>query len=172
MDDDKKENLTTSDAIPGAKFRDPRPTDLEVFYLLLPGVLGGLAGKSVDPRSANAMALMIVREQLGQCVAMGILRPTVQCLDGSPLAMMPAGSVAQGIPGIAQPISQQTSQPGQGGMVGQYPNQPGAGQPAQGGVVQQYPNYAQPQAGGAAAGGGTKGVLVAMFPNGAQPPQL
>ena len=169
--EDKKENLTASDAIPGARFQDPRPTDLEVFYSLLPGVLSGMASKSVDTRSANAMALMIVREMLGQCIAMGIMRMTVQCNDGAPLAVMPTGS--QNIPGVSQPIQQQ-SQPGQGSMVAQYPNQPVGNQPGAGGVVQQYQNYAAPQGpqGGAVPGKMSNIQPVAMFPNGAQPPQL
>lgn len=175
MEENKKENLTASEAIPGARFQDPRPTDLEVFYSLLPGVLSGMAGKSVDTRSANAMALMLVREMLGQCVAMGIMRMTVQCNDGSPLAMMPAGS--QGIPGVAPPIQQQPTQPGQGSMVAQYPNQgPGAAQPGVGGVVQQYPTYSpqqQQQGGRGPVPGQTANIQpIAMFPNGAQPPQL
>ena len=167
---EKTETLTASDAIPGAKFVDPRPSDLDVFYALLPGVLGSLAAKSTDSRSANAMALTMVREALGQCAALGILRVQTQCLDGQLLASLPQNVTPMG---VQQPIQHQ---PGaQGSMVAQYQNHPGQGMPtagtATGGVVQQYPNYAPPtQQGGMP--NGNKGVLVAMFPNGTQPPQL
>jgi hypothetical protein len=168
---DQKESPTTSDVLPGVKFTDPRPTDLQVFFTLLPTVLGGLASRS-DTRSANPTAFLIIRECLGQCAAMGTLRSTFVCNDGSPLALMPQGQVAMG---VQSPIQHQPGS--QGTMVQQYPNQPGAGQPNQGypgggGVVQQYPNYPPPQQQGAPYGDGSKGVMVAMFPNGAPPPQL
>lgn len=149
---DEKPNPLTQPEPGPAERRDPRPSDLEVFFALLPGVLGSLAAKSPDSASANSMALMMVREMLGQCAAMGVLRPETRLLDGSPLARMPnQGSSAVG---VAQPVQQ-------------YPNQPGMGQPS-GGGVQQYPNWGQP----AGNGGGNKGVLVAMYPNNNPPPQL
>jgi hypothetical protein len=150
--DEKTNPLTQPEAGPSVERRDPRPSDIEVFYALLPGVLGSLAAKSPDSASANSMALMMVREMLGQCAAMGILRPETRLLDGSPLARMPNQG---GMPvGAAPPVAQ-------------YPNQPGMGQPS-GGGVQQYPNWGQP----AGNGGGNKGVLVAMYPNNNPPPQL
>lgn len=155
--EDKRDPLTQPEAGPGAeRHRDPRPSDIDVFFSLLPGVLGSLAAKSSDSSSANAMAFMMVREALGQCAMMGILRPETRCMDGSPLARMP--NQASGPVGAAPPVAQ-------------YPNQPGMGQPASGGV-QQYPNWGQPAQGN--NGGGNKGVLVAMYPNnpGGQPPQL
>jgi hypothetical protein len=160
--EEKRDPMTQSEAIPEARYRDPRPSDIEVFYSLLPGVLGSLAAKSSDSRSANAMAFMMVREALGQCAVMGILRPETRCMDGSPLAAMP--NAGQAPVGTAAPVSM-------------YPNQPGMGQPVQGGV-QQYPSWgqAQPQPGqpvqGGGNGGGSKGVLVAMYPNNNPPPQL
>ncbi|HTR02531.1 MAG TPA: hypothetical protein VMN82_04985 [Thermoanaerobaculia bacterium] len=153
--EEKRDPLTQPDAGPGAeRYRDPRPSDIEVFYSLLPGVLGSLAAKSPDSQSANAMAFMMVRQALGQCAMMGILRTDTRCLDGSPLAAMP--NQGQAPVGAAPPVAQ-------------YPNQPGMGQPT-GGGVQQYPNWGQ----GAAAprGDGSKGVLVAMYPNNNPPPQL
>ncbi|HYX20820.1 MAG TPA: hypothetical protein VFA98_08250 [Thermoanaerobaculia bacterium] len=151
--EEKRDPLTQPEAAPGAgNLRDPRPSDLEMFYALLPGVLGSLAAKSPDSASANSMALMMVREMLGQCAAMGILRVETRLLDGSPLAKMPNQGMAP--VGTASPVAQ-------------YPNQPGMGQPA-GGGVQQYPNWGQP----AGNGGGNKGVLVAMYPNNNPPPQL
>lgn len=168
MENEKpQDKLTSSDAMPGAKFQDPRPTDLQVFYELLPGVLSGFAGKSVDSRSTNASALSIVREMLGQCVAMGIMRMTVQCNDGSPLAILPnGGMMATGQPNINTGNG--------GGVVNQYPNQGNNG-----GVVNQYPNYGgggqqyQPQGGGGARPGQTANIQpIAMFPNGTNPPQL
>lgn len=169
--DDKKES-TTSETIAGARYVDPRPTNLQIFYELLPGVLGSLAGKSTDARSANAMAFVTVREALGQCAAMGILRLTVQCTDGMPLATMPQNMPSA--PGVQAPTQYQPNGAGQGySQVPQYPNQPGQGQAGMGGVVQQYPNY--PSTGGVQgpqSPSGNKGVLVAMFPNGTTPPQL
>lgn len=163
-----------ADAISGARpMVDPRPTDLQIFYALLPGVLGGFAGKSTDTRSANAMAFTLVREALGQCAVMGILRPVTVCNDSSPLATMPSN---YNTPGVQQPIQHQ---PGQGHAVTQFPNQPGQGQaaagPGAGGVVSQYPNYVQPQGQPGQQpnyGGGSRGVMVAQFPNGTNPPQL
>jgi len=164
-------------AIP--RFVDPRPTDLEVFFALLPGVLGGLAAKSNDIRSTNSTAFVMVREALGQCALMGTLRVSFQCLDGSYLVKMPDN---QPVPGVQQPISQQQAH-GNGVTVAQHPNQPGQGQAAQqpgvGGLVSQYPTQGQPaQHGGGYGGqqpnfaGGSKGVMVAQFPNGTTPPQL
>jgi len=166
--DEKQDNIVASEAIPGAKFQDPRPTDLQVFYQLLPGVLSGFAGKSVDSRSTISSALGIVREMLGQCVAMGIMRMTIQCNDGSPLAVMPVnGMMASGQPGINTGNG--------GGVVQQYPNQGNGG-----GVVQQYSNYGggagqqyQPQPGRGPMPGQTSNIQpIAMFPTGQNPPQL
>jgi hypothetical protein len=153
--EENQEKMTSSDAIPGARYRDTRPSDIEVFYSLLPGVLGSLAAKNFDSRSANSMALIMVREMLGQCAAMGILRLETRCLDGSALAAMP--NQGQAPVGTAPPVAQ-------------YPNQPGMGQPASGPV--QYPSYGGPPANQGNAGGGTKGVLVAMYPNNGPAPQL
>lgn len=161
------------------RFVDPRPTDLEVFFALLPQVIGGLASKNGDLRSINSSAFIVIREALGQCAAMGTLRPTFVCIDGTPLVMMPNN---QPIPGVQQPVSQQQAQ-GNGIMVAQHPNQPGQGQAAQqpgaGGLVSQYPTQGQPaQYGGGPGGqqpnfgGGSRGVMVAQFPNGTTPPQL
>jgi hypothetical protein len=164
---DEKETSTqgmTSDVLPGVKFQDPRPTDLQVFFSLLPTVLGGLASRS-DTRSANPTAFIIIRECLGQCAMMGTLRATFTCNDGTPLALPVQNQVAMG---VQAPVQQQPSH--HGSMVQQYPNQPGQGQPGAGGVVQQYPNYAGPQQSGG-GGGGMKATVVAMFPNNAQPPQ-
>jgi hypothetical protein len=152
--EDKRDPLTQPEAGPAVEQRrDPRPSDLEVFFSLLPGVLGSLAAKSPDSASANSMALMMVREMLGQCAAMGVLRPETRLLDGSPLARMPNQGAMAMPAGAAPPIAQ-------------YPNQPGMGQPS-GGGVQQYPNYG---GGGGGGGGGNKGVLVAMYPNNNNPP--
>jgi hypothetical protein len=90
-----------------------------------------------------------------------------------PLAIRGQGQVVMG--GQGQQIASQ-QQPGVGGQVASYPNRPGQGQPVsgagQGGMVQQYPT----NGGGAAPtgqqgfGDGSRGVMVAQFPNGAQPP--
>jgi hypothetical protein len=140
--------------------RDPRPSDIDIFYELLPGVLGALAGKSSDANSATSMALMMVRQMLGQCAMMGILRTETRLMDGSPLAAV-TPNMGQGNVGVAPPVSM-------------YPNQPGMGQPAQGAV--QYPNYGGGQQGGNGRGpmpGQTSNIQpVAMFPNNSQAPQL
>ena len=152
----------------GPRFVDPRPTDLQVFFSLLPGVLGGLAAKSADIRSTNSTAFVMVREALGQCAVMGTLRATFVCLDGSLLAAMPNNQVPQG---VQAPIQQSN---GSNGGVAQYPNQPGQGQPGVGGMVSQYPNQPPPYAQNQQPnfGGGSRGVMVAQFPNGTTPPQL
>lgn len=187
MDESDKTAVTASDVLPGVKFQDPRPTDLQVFFSLLPTVLGGLASRQ-DTRSANPTAFIIVRECLGQCAMMGTLRATFVCNDGSPLALPPQGQVPIGVQAAQYQSGQH--QPGSqgGGVVQQYPNQPGQGQPSQqayaggGGAVQQYPNQAPPPQHGMPFGDGSKGVMVAMFPNTSpsspqspspgQPPQL
>jgi hypothetical protein len=162
------------------KFVDPRPSDLEVFFALLPGVIGGLASKGGDLRSINSSAFIVVREALGQCAVMGTLRPTFVCLDGTTLASMPNNMA---VPGVQAPVTQQQAQ-GNGVMVAQHPNQPGQGQaasqPGVGGLVSQYPTHGQPSYHGGGSvggqqpnfGGGSRGVMVAQFPNGTTPPQL
>lgn len=156
---DEKETMSMGEEKQTRSIVDPRPTDLAVFFAMIPGVLASYAAKTVDTRSANASAFQCVREALGQCAAMGLLRVGTQCIDGSWLALMPQnpGAVA-GVQGATQ----------------QYPNQPGMGMPGAGGVVSQHPTYGtQPGPyGQASQGGGNKGVMVAMFPNGAPPPQL
>jgi hypothetical protein len=158
------ETMTASDAIPGARFQDMRPTDIDLFYTLLPGVLSGFAHKSVDGRSANASAIIMVREMLGQCQAMGIMRSTIRCLDGSMLAILPTGMQVPGVPGVSGAVQQQPTQPGGGGMVSQYPNQPGT-----------YGAGYAPQGQGQAQGpvpGQTRNIQPIMqFPNNAPPPQ-
>jgi hypothetical protein len=159
-----------------ARMTDPRPTDLEIFFQLLPSVIGGLAGKN-DIRSTNSTAFVLVREALGQCAVMGTLRAGFVCLDGSLLASMPNN---QAPIGVQQPVSQVQGS-GNGYPVAQYPNTPTYGQqqqPGAGGVVSQYPTYQGGGGPGAAPGqqpnygGGSRGVMVAQFPNGTQPPQL
>jgi len=168
MEEKDSTQAMASDVLPGVRFQDPRPTDLQVFFSLLPTVLGGLSSRA-DTRSTNPTAFLIIRECLGQCAVMGTLRATFVCNDGTPLALPPQNQVAMG---VQAPVQHQPSN--QGSMVQQYPNQPGQGQPSGGGggMVQQYPNYAGPQqAGGGGGGGGMKATVVAMFPNNAQPPQ-
>ena len=66
-----------------ARFVDPRPTDVEIFFALLPQVIGGLASKGGDLRFDHfPSAFIVVREALGQCAAMGTLCPTFVCIDG------------------------------------------------------------------------------------------
>lgn len=176
MDDDKDNKAETPLAagMPQIQRSDPRPTDLQVFFMLLPSVIGGLAGKN-DIRSTNSTAFVLVREALGQCAVMGTLRASFVCLDGSMLASMPNNAVPMG---VQSPVSQQQAG-GNGAVVSQYPNQPGQGQPAQsqagvGGMVSQYPNQPPPTAGNQQPNynGGSRGVMVAQFPNGTTPPQL
>src|SRR5271166_5872449 len=127
---DEKESSSqgmTSEVLPGVKFVDPRPTDLQVFFSLLPTVLGGLASRA-DTRSTNPTAFLIIRECLGQCAVMGTLRATFVCNDGTPLALAAQNQVAMG---VQAPVQHQPS--GHGSMVQQYPNQPGQGQPGAGG---------------------------------------
>lgn len=172
QDSKSETTLVESKEIPGARYLDPRKTDLELFYALLPGISAGLSGKNGDTRSSNAMALVQVRELIGQCVFLGVCRPTMTALDGAPLALMPNGApLAAGGQSVAQPGPQ-------GSMVAQYPNMPGQGM-AVAGTVQQHPNYSPPaQAQGgytsrAPVPGQTSNIQpVAMFPTGAQPPQL
>jgi hypothetical protein len=177
MSDEKETSSTESlsAGMPAApRVVDPRPTDLQVFFMLLPGVLGGLAAKSADIRSTNSTAFVMVRQALGQCAAMGTLRASFICLDGSFLASMPSDQVPMGVQGSVS--QQQTS--GNGVVVGQHPNQPGYGQANNqagvGGMVSQYPNQPAPYAGNQQPnfGGGSRGVMVAQFPNGTTPPQL
>jgi len=154
---------------PRSAFVDPRPTDLQIFFSLLPMVIGGLAAKSNDIRSTLSTAFVMTREALGQCGVMGTIRVGFVCLDGSMLASMPNNQMALG---VQAPVQQQ--QAGVGGAVQQYPTQGHPGQqPGGGGMVQQYPNYA-PQGGQQQPnfGGGSRGVMVAQFPNGTNPPQL
>lgn len=168
MATDEKDNTSSSTetltgGMPAApRITDPRPTDLQVFFMLLPGVLGGLAAKSADIRSTNSTAFVMVREALGQCAVMGTLRASFVCLDGSLLASMPRDQVAMG---VQAPVSQQVNHGGPGG---------GGMQNGAGGMVSQYPNQPPPYAGNQQPnfGGGSRGVMVAQFPNGTTPPQL
>jgi hypothetical protein len=167
---------------PGSPSRslDPRPTDLQVFFMILPGILGGAATKQSDITSALSTAFIFARQALGQCVMMGTVRSSFICNDRSTLAMLPNN---QSAPGVQAPISQQQAN-GNGVMVAQYSNVPGQGQPpvqpsgvGTGGMVSQYPNREPPvQHGGApsglGAGDGSRGVMVAQFPNGTTPPQI
>jgi hypothetical protein len=156
---DEKSNPLAAPEGEGSRTRDPRPTDLDAFWALLPGVLGSIAAKSADSTSANSLALLMVRQMLGQCAMMGVLQPVTRCLDGSPLAAM-TGPGQQASVGVAPPVSM-------------YPNQPGMGQPAQ--ATQQYPTWGQPQQGngrGPMPGQTANIQPVAMFPNNSPPPQL
>ena len=150
--DEKNNPLPGIGAPPQKEYVDPRKTDLELFYELLPSIIGGYAGKSVDARSANASALIMAREMLGQMALLGVCRLTVQCLDGLPLALMPA---QQHNPNVQQPQQAPGAAYGQGGLVSQQPTQ--ATQRPQG-----------PQN----FGDGSRGVMVAQFPNGQSPPPL
>lgn len=130
---------------------DPRPTDLTVFYDLLSGAISGFAGKSTDTVSAIAMAMSLVREAVGQCIMLGIAKPMTRCNDGTPLGTMPAG---RHLAGVQQPVTQQTAPGvGTGGMVSQHPTHQG---PPQGQPLQNF-------------GDGSRGVMVAQYPNEAQP---
>jgi len=175
MPDEQNKEASSIEIIPGATARitDPRPTDLPYFLAILPQILGGAASKNGEMRSCLSSAFVFAREALGQCVALGAVKYGFVCNDGSYLAMVPR---ELNIPGVQQPVSQQQAS-GNGVMVSQHPNQPGQGQPGAsqpgvGGLVSQYPNQALPVAHGSPnlGGDGSKGVMVAMFPNGTTPP--
>lgn len=165
------------DLFPGIpKMADPRPTDLQYFLAILPHILGGAAAKNSEAHSALSSAFVFARMALGQCVALGAVRYGFVCNDRSSLAMMPQGVQVQG---VQPPISQQQAS-GNGVMVAQHPNQPGFGQAGAssagpGGLVSQHPNQPPPVAHGSpnlGGGDGSRGVMVAQFPNGTTPPPL
>jgi len=188
--DEQKPSPKTSSAmkeiLPGIKMSDPRPSDLEVFFRIMPHILGGWAGKTTDVRSANSSAFIQAREALGQMAMMGVLRASFVCNDRSHLAVMPTGGhpqmqsqpMGQPIPG--QPMAQgQATMPGNGGMTQQYPTngygpgvqpqaqaQPQNGMVGVGGMVQMFPmQQAAPTVHGAPNfGDGSKGVLTNMYP--------
>jgi hypothetical protein len=156
---------------------DPRPTDLDVFFMLLPSVIGGYVAKSADSRSALSSTFATTREAVGQCCIMGIARVATLCNDGSHLAITPQGLNVPGVQG-ATPPGQDRAQ--NGVVVAQYPNGMGGQQiigqqqPGPGGMVAQYPTNSNGQnqgivQGGAPigqpAGNGFRGVMTAMFPN-------
>jgi hypothetical protein len=140
-----------TEALEEVKRTDPRKTDLELFYELLPSIAGAVTTKGLDISSNVAMSLGVVREILGQCAVLGVIRPTIMCNDKQPLAIAIPGAAA-----IGQPSPQQQGGHfGGGGLVEQYPTQQRGG-----GVQRQQANY----------GDGSRGVLVDMFPN-PTPPQ-
>jgi len=158
---------------------DPRPTDLELFFSVLPHAIGSFASKLTDPQSANAMAFLVARQAVGQCITLGLARPTTMCTDGNQLGLV--SSAASPMPGVQQPIQHNPAT--QGVMVAQQPNIPGQGMPVQqgavvvggvgqGGCVGQFPTQQQqmmvPYQGGplgVSTGNGMKAVVTAMFPN-------
>jgi hypothetical protein len=195
--DEKKTSSSMTEILSGIKIVDPRPTDLQVFFQILPHILGGWASKSPDIRGANSSGFIQAREALGQLAMMGVLRAGFVCNDRSHLAILPQGAGAPlGQPAMTsmpsvqgQPMANASpgvAPQGGGGMVQQYPTQgygaqgqpaPPAGQPmGGGGMVQQYPTYnpqnVQPGGGAGGApmfGDGSKGVLIAQFPNSTPP---
>jgi hypothetical protein len=157
--------------------RDTRITDIDLFFQVLPHILGGCAAGAagaIDTRPAMQKAFLLAREAVGQACTMGICKPVTICSDGSQLSLLPTMAfTAPTAPG-QQPMSN-ASVPGGGGMVAQYPMN-GAAQgsdrqiPA-GGMVAQYPMHAgQPQVYGAGGpigqpmDGGTRAVMTRQFP--------
>lgn len=187
--EEPKPKKAMTEILPGIKMTDPRPTDLEVFFKIMPHILGGWAGKTTDVRSANSSSFIQAREALGQMAMMGVLRATFVCNDRSHLAVMPTGGhpqmqsqPMQGQPLQGQPMAQgQPMMAGSGGMTQQYPTngygpgvqapqspqQPGqGGMVGVGGMVQMFPMHqAAPTVHGAPNfGDGSKGVLTNMYP--------
>jgi hypothetical protein len=180
----KRASSSMTEILPGIKMTDPRPTDLEIFFRIMPHILGGWAGKTTDVRSANSSAFIQAREALGQMAMMGVVRASFVCNDRSHLAVMPTG----GHPQMQQQPQQQgmaqgqpMTSPGSGGMTQQYPTNgygPGVQPPPQssqagqggqvgiGGMVQMFPMHqAAPTVHGAPNfGDGSKGVLTNMYP--------
>ena len=160
--------------------RDSRVTDIDLFFQVLPHILGGcatVAAGSIDRRPAMQNAFLLAREAVGQACTMGLCKPITICSDGSGLALMTTGAfTAPTAPG-QQPMQQPMTgmggvgMPGGGGMVAQYPmNGQGAHVPSSGGMVAQYPMHmdAPPVYGGAAVGqpmdGGFRAVMTRQFP--------
>jgi hypothetical protein len=92
----KKDTSSMTEILPGIKIVDPRPTDLQVFFQILPHILGGWAAKSPDIRGANSSGFVQAREALGQMAMMGVLRAGFVCNDRSHLAILPQGGGAIG----------------------------------------------------------------------------
>lgn len=139
MDETSKKDESMSEILPGIKITDPRPTDLQVFFQILPHILGGWATKS-DIRGANSSGFIQAREALGQLAMMGVIKAGFVCNDRSRLAIMPQGTQAMASAGFEslQPMPMQQPQ-----QQGQPPNAAGVG-----GMVQHYPT-----AGGGGYGG-------------------
>lgn len=149
--------------------KDPRITDIDFFWQIIPNILGGCITNSLETRPAMQKAFLLAREAIGQACTMGICKPVTVLSDGNQLAMMPSMAY-----GAAPPAQGQRPMPGSGGMVMQYPMHGqgapigGQGIPA-GGMVAQYPMDMaggapfSPQ-GGAAPGQGNKGVMTRQFP--------
>lgn len=156
---------------------DGRPTDLDVFFAILPGIVGAQAGKQVDTRSAIATSFLMARETVGQCCYMGIARPATMCTDGSHLAISPQNVSVPGVQGAVAPNQNQAER---GVMIQQYPTPVGGQQivgaqaPGAGGLVTQYPTVAAGQQVVGQGGGlgtmngdgrGMRATVVAMVPN-------
>src|SRR5271166_2043436 len=90
-----KTSSSMAEILPGIKMTDPRPTDLDIFFRIMPHILGGWAGRTTDVRSANSSAFIQAREALGQMAMMGVLRASFVCNDRSHLAVMPTGGHPQ-----------------------------------------------------------------------------
>jgi len=155
--------------------KDSRVTDIDLFWQIIPHILGGCATNMIDTRPAMQKAFQFARETIGQACTMGLCKPVTVLSDGSQLAMMPS---MHGVPPPQQ--AQPAATPGSGGMVMQYPmnghgaamvGPPQTGIPA-GGMVAQYPmNMDSPAVyagGGAPIGqtmdGGVKAVMTRQFP--------
>ncbi len=158
---------------------DARPTDADVFFSLLPTILGGYIMRGGDARSSLSSAFVAAREAAGHCCAMGVARVATICSDGSHLAVTPQG---MNVPGVVGAISANQDPTQRGVVVAQYATAPNGGiqthggvqAPGPGGMIAQYPTNA-PGGGvvqhvgggqiGTPTGNGMRGVVVAMHPN-------
>jgi hypothetical protein len=112
-------------ALPQKEAATPKeiyPTDVELFFRVIPGIVGGLAGKLIDGRSTNACAFGIARELVGQACSMGICRATCQLSDHTFLGTM---TQPASVPGVAGPMTARQDMTNRGVMVQEFPT-PGA----------------------------------------------
>ena len=113
---------------PATTPQSPKPnkaSDAEVFFDVLPQLVGSFAMKHNEAVTAANLAISLARETAGQLAILGVCDQETYCTDGLPLALTQGIQPAANPSGIPRNVTQNlgNGHSRQGAMVAHFPNE-------------------------------------------------